>query len=240
MGIAANQTVTAGTATGERVRVLREMIDERHSVRAYRPEPVPEEIIRDIMALAQRTASWCNTQPWHVHITSGAATERLRQALYERAQAGQSDETDIAYPREYRGVYQERRRESGFALYGALGIERSDMDARARQMWENYRFFGAPHVAIIDCEEALGTYGVLDCGGFVANFLLAARAHGVGTIAQAALARHSAFLRSHFGIGDDRLIVCGISFGYPDETHEANRFRLGRADIEQAMTFVTQ
>ncbi|MGE0230664.1 MAG: nitroreductase [Flavobacteriaceae bacterium] len=240
MTLAAPQTGTIKTGTDERVRVLREMLEERRSVRAYKPDQVPEAIIRDIVAMAQRTATWCNTQPWHLHVTSGAGTERLRSALYGRAEAGQSDETDIPYPREYRGVYQERRRESGFALYGALGIERGDTEARTKQMWENHRFFGAPHVAIIDCEEALGTYGVLDCGGFVANFLLAAQAHGVATIAQAALARHSVFLRDYFGIGEDRVIVCGISFGYADEDHPANRFRLGRADVDQAMTLVTE
>ncbi|MCB1475089.1 MAG: nitroreductase [Rhodobiaceae bacterium] len=240
MTIAADKTAFEKTPTEERIRVLREMLDERRSVRAYKTDQVPEQTIRDIVGLAQRTATWCNTQPWHLHITSGAGTERLRNALYGRAEAGQSDETDIAYPREYRGVYQDRRRESGFALYGALGIERGDADARTKQMWENHRFFGAPHVAIIDCEEALGTYGVMDCGGFIANFLLAAQAHGVATIAQAALARHSVFLREYFGIGDDRVIVCGISFGYADEGHAANKFRLGRADVDHAMTLVTE
>jgi nitroreductase len=72
----------------------------------------------------------------------------------------------------------------------------------------------------------------------VANFLLAAQSMGVATIAQAALARHSEFLLEHFQLSDDRLVICGISFGYADKSHAANSFRIGRAAIEEAVTWV--
>ena len=94
-------------------------------------------------------------------------------------------------PREYLGVYLERRRESGFQLYNTLGIARGDKVAYAKQALENYNFFGAPHVAIIHTDEPLGIYGAIDCGAYVGNFMLAAQALGLGTIPQAALARHS-------------------------------------------------
>ena len=122
---------------------------------------------------------------------------------------------DFPFPREYRGVYLERRRESGFQLYNTLGIARGDKAAYARQALENYNFFGAPHVAIIHTDEALGIYGAIDCGAYVGNFMLAAQALGLGTIAQAALARQSGLIRRHFKLGDDRRVVCGISFGFP-------------------------
>ncbi len=101
-------------------------------------------------------------------------------------------------PREYLGVYLERRRESGFQLYNTLGIARGDKAAYAKQALENYNFFGAPHVAIIHTDEPLGIYGAIDCGAYVGNFMLAAQALGLGTIPQAALARHSGLIRRHF------------------------------------------
>ena len=104
-------------------------------------------------------------------------------------------------PREYLGVYLERRRESGFQLYNTLGIARGDKAAYAKQALENYNFFGAPHVAIIHTDEALGIYGAIDCGAYVGNFMLAAQALGLGTIPQAALARHSGLIRRHFNLG---------------------------------------
>ena len=94
---------------------------------------------------------------------------------------------------------------------------------------ENYRLFGAPHAMIVTTDEALGVYGVLDCGAWVNNFMLAARSLGVASIAQAALAAQPKFMREFFGIGEDRRIVCGMSFGYEDPQHPANRFRTRRA-----------
>ncbi|MBZ4231695.1 nitroreductase family protein, partial [Mycobacterium tuberculosis] len=82
-------------------------------------------------------------------------------------------------------------------------------EARLTQMLENYRFFGAPHVAVITSDAGLGTYGAVDCGGYVATFLAAASSLGVATCAQAALALYSDGVREHLGIGEDRLIVCG-------------------------------
>ena len=76
--------------------------------------------------------------------------------------------------------------------------------AYAKQALENYNFFGAPHVAIIHTDEPLGIYGAVDCGAYVGNFMLAAQALGLGTIPQAALARHSGLIRRHFKLADDR------------------------------------
>jgi nitroreductase len=219
-------------------RALERLLIERHSCRAFLPKPIPRPIIRRMLEIAQRTATWCNTQAWQVVVTEPDATERLRSALYERAKLNEPARSDVPWPREYRGVYLQRRRDSGFTLYKAVGIARDDMAARNQQMLENFRFFGAPHVALITSDEALGPYGALDCGAYVANFLLAAQSVGVSTIAQAALAHHSEFLRKYFQISDDRLVICGISFGYADESHPANAFRIGRAPIEEAVTWV--
>lgn len=211
--------------------IVESLLKARYSCRSYKPDPVPQEIIERIVSMSQHTASWCNSQPWKLVITSGVATEELRRKMHARAMANEPDDSDFPYPREYRGVYQERRRESGFQLYDAVGIGHKDMAARTLQALENYNFFGAPHTAIIHTEEALGVYGAVDCGLFVSSFLIAAQSFGVATIAQAAVARQSQFLHKHFDIGDDRRIVCGISFGYPDETHPINNYRTSRAKL---------
>src|SRR5262249_59896491 len=114
------------------------------------------------------------------------------------------------------------RRESGFQLYNSLGIPRGDKAAYARQALENFNFFGAPHVAIVHTDEALGVYGAIDCGGYLMSFLLAAQALGAATLPQAALAFHSRGVRAHFGLGADPRAGCGISFGSPDCAHQAN------------------
>ena len=230
-------TAARAAADGDS-EVLERLLQERYSCRAFKPEPLPRPVIERILTLAQRTASWCNSQPWQVVITSGDATERFRKAMYEHAASGAEGGSDFERPREYRGVYLARRRESGFQLYNTLGIPRGDKEGYERQAMENFRLFGAPHVAIVHSDEALGTYGGVDCGGYVGNFMLAAQSMGVGTIAQAALARYSGFLHDYFKIPEDRLVVCGISFGYPDREHLVNSYRTSRATLDETVTWV--
>ena len=211
--------------------VLRQLLDERFSCRAFRPDPVPRSLQQEILALAQRTASWCNSQPWQVHITDGRATERFRTLMQAPAVPDEPG-PDFAWPRAYQGVYQERRRECAMALYDSVGIARGDREASAQQTRQNFRLFGAPHVAMITSDASLGVYGAVDCGGFVANFLLAATGLGIATVPQAALAARPQRVRDFFGLAPDRLVVCGISFGYADGTHPANGFRTTRASVK--------
>jgi nitroreductase len=224
----------------DRIGVLEELLNERYSVRAFLPREVPRDTIGHVLEVAQRTASWCNSQPWQVVIASGEAKERFRKLIYAEAASGAAENSDYPFPREYLGVYLERRRESGFQLYNTLGIPRGDKMAYAKQALENYNFFGAPHVAIIHTTEPLGVYGAVDCGAYVGNFMLAAQALGLGTIPQAALARHSGLIRRHFNLGDDRRVVCGISFGYADHAHKVNGYRTSRAAVADTVTFIDQ
>ncbi|MBK5104964.1 MAG: nitroreductase family protein [Burkholderiales bacterium] len=215
-----------------------QLLKDRYSCRAFLPRQVETATITRMLEIAQRTPSWCNSQPWQVVITRGAATDRFRTALCEYVAAGHEREPDYPFPREYHGVYLERRRECGFQLYESVGIARGDREASARQAMENYRLFGAPHAMVVTTDEALGVSGVLDCGAWVNNFMLAARSFGVASIAQAAVGAHPKFLRAYFGLPPDRLVVCGMSFGYEDAAHPVNRFRTSRAAVDGVVTWV--
>jgi|SRR5690625_4333096 len=213
---------------------LEQILDDRYSCRGFTPRPVPEADIERILQMAQRTASWCNSQAWQVELVTGEATAAFGKHLTDHVLANEM-RSDFPAPERYDGVYGERRRASGYGLYSALGIERTDKDARLTQMLENYRFFGAPHVAVITSDAGLGTYGAVDCGGYVATFLAAATSLGVATCAQAALALYSDGVRDFLGLSEDRLVVCGIAFGYADADHPANTFRAGRADLQDVV-----
>ena len=221
---------------GADFQALAGLLASRFSCRAFEPGPVPRLTIRRILDAAQRTPSWCNAQPWTLYLASGPRLERLRQAMFELAPTAPG-QPDLAWPSEYRGVYQERRRECGWGLYESLGIAKGDRAASAAQAGENFRMFGAPHVAIVTSDAALGTYGAIDCGAYVGQFMLAAWSLGVASIAQASLAAHPRLLREHLDIPADRLVVCGISFGYADINHPANRFRTRRADAAECVVW---
>lgn len=216
--------------------VLRQLLDARHSCRAFRPDPVSREVIEEILDLARRTPSWCNTQPWHVHLLGGTAVEEFRAGL-ANAVMTQPQRPDLPFPAEYAGAYRERRKECALQLYRSVGIADGDREASGVQTMANFDLFGAPHVAIITTEAALGVYGAIDCGLYVNTFLLAARSLGVATVPQAALAGCSPYLREFLDLPDGRQVVCGISFGYAQESHPANGFRTTRADLTETVTW---
>ena len=219
--------------------VLDHLLATRHSCRAFLPRAVDRATLDSILRTAQRAGSWCNSQAWQVTVTSGEATERLRRKLVAAQTSGETGGSDFPFPAAYTGVYLERRRECGFQLYQAVGVERGDKAGYARQTLENFRLFGAPHVAILTSDPGLGVYGAVDVGGYVQVLLLAMQAHGVAAIAQAALANHAALVKRELEIPAQRPMVCAVSFGYEDTAHPANSYRTSRAPLEQAVRFVS-
>lgn len=187
-----------------------------------------------LLSMAQRSASWCNTQPWHLYVTRGDGTERLRESLT----TAEASSPDFEFPRKYTGKYQDRRRECAIQLYESMGVARGDRVASSIQTERNFDLFGAPHLAIVTSDRDLGIYGAVDCGLYVQSFLLSAEALGLGAIAQAAIAHKSAAVRAALDLPDDRTIVCGISFGYADPDHPSSRFSTTRAAVDDAVTFV--
>ena len=198
---------------------------------------MPRAVIERILALAQRTASWCNCQPWQVAVTEGAATERLRQALLARAEEP-GFTPDFSPPSTATPIW--RAAASRFQLYGAVGVARGDREGYRRQELRNFQLFDAPHVAVISTDAALGEYGAIDCGGYVATFLLAAQANGVAAVPQASLAMYPEVLRETLDIDPARRVVCGISFGYEDTAHPANSYRTSRATLDEAVTWLSR
>jgi len=216
------------------VQTLNLLLGARFSCRGYLPQPVERHTIETIVAMAQRVPSWCNSQPWMVHLLSAEAREQLSGQLIQAAHA-RSGKPDIPFPARYSGIYKNRRSVCGWQLYEAVGVTKGDRAGSVAQMMENYRFFGAPHVAIISTPKELGPYGVLDCGAFITAFTLAAQAHGVSSIPQAAVAEMSEQVRDIINLPEDRDVLCAISFGYQDPNHPANGFRTQRAPVSEVL-----
>lgn len=222
------------------------LLSERFSCRGYLPDPVPRRVIERMLGIAQRSASWCNSQPWQVIVTDGKGNERFRNALFAHAKAdGATNESspsmkpDFPFPDAYRGVYKERQREVGWQLYESVGIRYGDRAASALQALKNFSLFDAPHMLLITSERDLGVYGAIDCGIYLSNVLSAAQSLGVASVAQAALAGYAPFMREYFKIPDNRVIVVGASFGYADPKHPANAFRSRRAYLADVVEWVT-
>ena len=210
-------------------------IKARYSCRKFQDREVPRAIIEKILEVSQHTASWNNVQPWRVVIASGEAAKIFSAALLAHVEAGGKPNPDFAFPTDYQGIERERRKTCGLQLYQAVKITRDDEAGKRNQMLENFRLFGAPHVALITTPAYLGFYAALDCGLYVNSFMLAAKSLDIDTIAQAAIAHYSDFVREYFKIGEDRKLVCGVSFGYEDTTHPINQYRTERAKLDEVV-----
>jgi nitroreductase len=213
-------------------------LSNRYSCRRFKQDAVPIDLIHKILTAAQKTPSWCNTQPWDVHVVSGEALQTLSGKLEKQAASGVTPNPDFSFPERYEGDYSDRRKVCGLQLYKSVGIEKGDAERTRDQALENFRFFAAPHVMFLTVPSELGVYGAVDCGLYVSSFMLVANELGVATIAQAALASYPDVVREELNIGKERHLVCGISFGFEDLTHPINGYRTERESIASVVKFI--
>lgn len=210
----------------------------RRSVRAYRPDPVPQPLLEHVFALAARAPSNCNTQPWFTVVASSAACERLRQRFTAGFAGGQVS-MDYPYAGKYHGVYKERQYDAAERLYGAMGIAREDKAGRGAAFMRNFAFFDAPHVAFLFIPEWAGVREAADAGMYAQTLMLAMSAHGIASCPQTALSFLCDVVREECGVDSSQKLLFGISFGYEDAANSANDCRIGRAALADSVRFVS-
>ncbi len=215
---------------------LIEAILSRYSVRAYKPEPVPLGILKELLETCLRAPSWANTQSWEFTVVGGKVMDELRKAVVEKAAAEAATTSDIAPPI-FTGRCLERRREDGFQLYGVLGIGREDREKRRQWELTGSRFFGAPNAIIFYTDKSLGIYPVLDVGILMQTIMLAAQNYGLGTCAMFRAVRFPEELRRILSIPESKLIICGMAIGYPDTDAPQNNFRTARDPLDSFVTW---
>lgn len=207
--------------TPEHVAAVDRAITSRRSIRRFLPTPVVRAEIEAILQVASRAPSGTNTQPWQVHVLTGAS----RQALVDKvlAAATQSDassrytEQYDYYPTQWISPFIDRRRKVGRDLYGLLGIAKGDKLAMQLQQARNFTFFDAPVGLIFTVNRIMGRGSMLDYGMFLQSIMVAARARGLDTCPQAAWNHFHAVILAHLGLDSDQhMMVCGMALGHAD------------------------
>jgi len=215
--------------------VFLEIVRDRRSMRDFKPDSVPEEVIAAVFGGAQRAPSNCNTQPWFVHVVTGDTLEALRAELPAKFAAGDIA-LDFPYDGQYEGVYKERQYASATALYDSLGIARDQKAERNAWFMRNFSFFDAPAVAFFTLPTGFGLREACDLGMFAQTVMLGLTAHGLGSCPQTALAFLANVIRPTLGLGDHEQLMFGMSFGYPTQT-AVNEVQTERAALQDVVTF---
>lgn len=219
---------------------VEEAIVGRQSIREFIPDkPVEKETIEKVLTIAGRAPSGSNIQPWNVWVATGDARNAIAEACYARHMASDEGKREYNYyPVKWREPYIGRRRETGWGLYGLLGIEKGDKEQMKLQHGRNYLFFDAPVGLFftIDRDMELGSW--LDCGMFIQSVMVAARGEGLETCPQAAFCNFHDTVTKLLGVPDEQMLICGMSLGYPVPGSKVNTFRTSRIGVEEFTTFV--
>lgn len=214
---------------------LSDAIKNRRSVRGFKSDLVPQDILDSILQQAQLSPSNCNVQPWRVMIATGEQCDALREKLTHAFVSGQSMNPDFSALPKFGGAMRTRQVECAQALYGAMGIERGDKVGRMQATARNYEFFGAPHVLFIGMKKDFSPAIAVDVGMYAQTLMLLMTANGIGSCAQASTAYYPEIIREFFGEDEDMGILFGISFGYEDSAVEANNARTSRAELNEVV-----
>lgn len=210
---------------------MSEAVNKRQSIRAFKHDPVPQDVLRKILEAAIRAPSWANTQPWEFVIATGAPLEAIKAGFLARGLASRAP--DVAPPPHFPEKYAARIRE----------LDRlnrlSTKEDRALRRVQNYRLFGAPAVTylVLDREfyyqaKGINVWALYDCGALVENLMLLAVKYRLGTIALAEAVVYPDILRKVLEIPESKIFVLGIAIGYPDWDNPLNQFRTAREPLD--------
>jgi len=214
-----------------------EAIKQRKSIRAFKPDPVPRDIIENIIEQALRAPSWANTQPWEFLVVSGKSLKEIQDGFAARGMQDPTSEVDRPY--EFPEPYMERIR----------ALAPKDRKEFTKEEWEersilNFRHYGASTCiyllvdrSILQQSKGVNVWSMYDSGSAVQNIMLLATNYGLGTIAQAQAVVYPDIIRKVVKIPESKLVALGIAIGYPDWDDPINESRTAREPMDEVVSW---
>ena len=212
-------------------------IKQRVSTRAFLDKPVPQEVLNDLFSQIQSSPSNCNVQPWQTYVVSGATKDKLKEKLVAAVMSGNPPNPEFNWSVQYQGEHRERQFGSANALYSAMGIAREDKQGRQMAMIRNWPFFDAPHAVFFTMDKYINIMGAVDLGIYAQSLSLLLTEYGLASCMQGALGQFPDPVKEVLGIPEERGILFGMSFGYPDLDADVNKARTVREPLDSAVQF---
>jgi len=171
---------------------LGEAMFSMRAIRRLKPDPVPEQDIRDILEAATRAPSPSNRQAWHFIVVRDAEQRRRFGEIYHRAWWAKRKDAGILKPED---------------------IPADDGPAQAAMRLADH--FGEAPVVILVCATS---DSVIDMTGAIPatqNLLLAARALGLGGTITNLHPSVNDEVRELFGMPEKARVIYAVPLGYP-------------------------
>ena len=217
-----------------------EVVLGRRSIRGYKPDPVPESLIKEVLALAMRSPSSMNTQPWNFTVVTGDVLDRIRKGNTERNLAGIPHSREFRIGSPFAGQHRDRQVGVAKQLFAAMDIAREDTEKRQDWVLRGFRQFDAPVCIIITYDAVLADSDdtAFDCGAVTTALVNAAWSRGLGAVINSQGIMQSPVVREHANISDDQIIMKAVALGWPDDLFPANAVVSERKTIDEAATFL--
>ena len=216
---------------------LVEAIKARKSIRGYQPDPVPKNVLEEILEIAIHAPSSMNTQPWEFTVIAGDVMEEIKQANIEKFNAAELPRMDVPRGEKYTDEYRERQVALAVQLFKLMGIAREDKEKRTEWMKKGFRFFDAPAAIIISMDKSVSSGGEFDTGVISQTIALTALDYGLGTCIQGQGIMYPDVVREFTGIPESKLIVICLTIGYPDWDFPANKVQAEREPSQNITTW---
>lgn len=211
-----------------------EAVERRMSIRAFRPDPVPGDMVREILDTARRAPSGGNLQPWKVYVLSGAPLAEFKGIIADKLKAGVTEQPEYnVYPPNLWEPLRKRRRETGALRYAALGVGDKDVEGQRKLVEENYKFFGAPVGLFFCLDRRCGPPQWSDVGMLMVTVMLLAVEKGLDTCPQEIWSNWPKTVAEFVKMPEDHMLFAGMSMGYRDADHVLSKLRTSRIPLEE-------
>ncbi|MGQ9510283.1 MAG: nitroreductase [Thermodesulfobacteriota bacterium] len=214
---------------------LLKAIQERKSIRAFKPDPVSRERVEEVLRYATLAPSAINLQPWEFIVVSGEEKERLSRRLikaYREKQISCGPGNVKPLPKSLA--------KRGAQTLAEMNPFFEEMKVEPNQFINegSCNFYGAPVAILICLDDSLPKTRWVDIGIILGYFLLIAHDHGLGTCPIGLITAYEEEIKELLNIPENKHVIIGVALGYPDETSPINRFKSMREDVTKMVRWI--
>ena len=187
---------------------VNEAIGTRRSIRKYKRDTVPKDLILELLEAAVLAPSGANRQPWEFVVAHRSCLDQLAQTLKEAYRERIADASEEAFVR-------------GAVRDLPIPVE-DDGGDKLKGLGRFYSTLGgAPSAIIVTVPKQIDPWerknNISGAAAGIMNLMLAAHDRKLGTCwLTGPLKTRSRMIASFFDISDDREIVAMVALGYPD------------------------